>query len=158
MLGPKSADQTLARLQDQGYRLTRPRRAIVGCLFDAGAWLRPEDVLARARRQCPTLGLVTVYRTLELLEGLGAVRRVHGRTGCQGYALASVDDGHYIVCRDCRQVVEFEGCDVDRVVRRVARRTGFRIEAHMLELVGLCPACGRRTSAPSPRVAVRGTR
>jgi len=103
-----------------------------------------EAIAARARRHCPSIGLVTVYRTLDLLEGLGIARRVHGRTGCHGYALASLDDGHFLVCRACHQVVEFEGCEVERVVRRVTRRTGFRVEGHLLELVGLCPACASR--------------
>jgi Fur family ferric uptake transcriptional regulator len=75
---------------------------------------------------------------------LGVARRVHGPTGCHGYALASIHDGHFVVCRDCHQVIEFAGCEVDRVVRRVTRRTGFHVETHMLELVGLCPDCGAR--------------
>jgi Fur family ferric uptake transcriptional regulator len=136
----------LTSLRQSGARLTAPRRAVARVLGEARGWLSAEAITARARRFYPSVGLVTVYRTLELLEGLGAVRRVHGPTGCHGYALASIDDGHYIVCRACREVVEFDGCDVDRLVRRVARRTGFQVEAHLLELVGLCPACDRRTS------------
>ncbi len=145
----------LSSLRRSGARLTAPRRAVVRVLGEAKGWLSAEAIAARARRFCPSVGLVTVYRTLELLEGMGAVRRVHGPTGCHGYAPASIDDGHYIVCRDCRQVVEFDGCDVARVVRRVARRTGFQVETHMLELVGLCPACGRGASGAPRRPSSR---
>ncbi len=152
-----SAD-VLSSLRQCGARLTAPRRAVARVLGEARGWLSAEAIARRARRFCPSVGLVTVYRTLELLEGLGAVRRVHGPTGCHGYALASIDDGHYIVCRDCRQVVEFEGCDVDGLVRRVARRTGFQVEAHMLELVGLCPTCGRRASETLRRISSRSKR
>jgi Fur family ferric uptake transcriptional regulator len=113
-------------------------------LGESGGWMGAEAIAARARRYCPSVSLVTVYRTLDLLETLGVARRVHGPTGCHGYALASIHDGHFVVCRDCHQVIEFAGCEVDRVVRRVARRTGFQVETHMLELVGLCPDCGAR--------------
>lgn len=141
---PPSAEHTLLRLQQEGYRLTQPRRAIVHALFSAGAWVRPEDLLALARRGCPGLGLVTVYRTLEVLERLGLARRVHGPTGCRGYAVASMQDGHFLICRRCHQVFEIECCHVDRLVRRVSRGAGFQVETHMLELVGLCAACARR--------------
>jgi Fur family ferric uptake transcriptional regulator len=134
----------LGAMQSAGARLTAPRRAVAYVLGESHGWMSAEVIAARARRHCPSIGLVTVYRTLDLLESLGIARRVHGPTGCHGYALASIDDGHFIVCRACRQVIEFEGCDVDRVVRRVTRQTGFQVEAHMLELVGLCPACGAR--------------
>ncbi len=134
----------LGAMQSAGARVTAPRRAVARVLGESRGWMSAEAIAARARRHCPSIGLVTVYRTLDLLESLGIARRVHGPTGCHGYALASIDDGHFIVCRACHQVIEFEGCDVDRVVRRVTRQTGFQVEAHMLELVGLCPTCGAR--------------
>jgi Fur family ferric uptake transcriptional regulator len=134
----------LGAMRNAGARLTGPRRAVARVLGESRGWMSAEAIAARARRHCPSIGLVTVYRTLNLLESLGIARRVHGPTGCHGYALASIDDGHFLVCRDCNEVIEFEGCDVDRVVRRVTRRTGFRVETHMLELVGLCPACSAR--------------
>jgi len=134
----------LSAMQRAGARLTAPRRAVVRVLGESHGWMSAEAIAGRARRHCPSIGLVTVYRTLDLLESLGIARRVHGPTRCHGYALASSDDGHFIVCRTCHQVIEFEGCEVDRVVRRVTRHTGFRVETHMLELVGLCPACNAR--------------
>jgi Fur family ferric uptake transcriptional regulator len=133
--------EILEAMQTVGARLTAPRRAVARVLGESRGWMSAEAIAARARRHCPSIGLVTVYRTLDLLESLGIARRVHGPTGCHGYALASIEDGHFLVCRDCNEVIEFEGCDVDRVVRRVTRQTGFRVETHMLELVGLCPAC-----------------
>jgi len=140
-------EDLLNTMQAAGARLTAPRRAVARVLGETRGWMTAEGIAARARRHCPSISLVTVYRTLELLEGLGIARRVHGPTGCHGYARASIDDGHYMVCRGCHQVIEFECCHVDRVVRRATRRTGFRVEAHVLELVGLCPACGRREAS-----------
>lgn len=136
------AQRALERLEEQGYRLTRPRRAIVEALFAAGAWLRPEDLMARARPHCPGLGLVTVYRTLTLLEGLGLVRRIHVEPGCHGYAPAGLQHGHHLVCRSCHQVLEFPGSeDLQPLIERLARRTGFAVDDHVLELTGRCPEC-----------------
>jgi Fur family ferric uptake transcriptional regulator len=140
--GPDPASQALMRLEEQGYRLTRPRQAVVRCLYEASSWLRPEEVLERARPHCHSLGLVTVYRTLGLLEELGLVRRIHVEPGCHGYAPAGLQHGHHLVCRSCHQVLEFPGSeDLDPLIDRISRKTGFLVEGHVLELTGRCPDC-----------------
>ena len=129
-------------MQDSGYRLTRPRRAVARALVEAQDWLRPEEVLGRARAYCRSVGLVTVYRTLAALENLGLARRIHLESGCHGYAPAGLSHGHHLVCRDCHQVIEFPGGeDLKPLIRQVSRKTGFVVEDHLLELTGLCPAC-----------------
>jgi Fur family ferric uptake transcriptional regulator len=155
---PDSVEYALERLEACGYRITRPRRAVVRCVFEANAWLSPEEVLERARPWCPSLGLVTVYRTLNLLEEQGLVRRIHGEPGCHGYAPAGLQHGHHLVCRSCHQVLEFPGTeDIHPLIDAIARQTGFTVEDHVLELAGRCPDCrepdaGRRaqTGAPKP--------
>ncbi len=134
-------DELTEEIRRQGYRLTEPRQAVARVLVEANDWLRPEAILQRARRYCPSLGLVTVYRTLQLLESLGHVRRVHQEDGCHGFAHTEARHGHYLVCRRCQQVVEFEDCGLDAKVRQMARRTGFQVDGHVLELTGLCPQC-----------------
>lgn len=135
-------------LRENGRRVTAPRRAIAHAISQADGWLRPQEIHARARSEYQRLGLVTVYRTLSLLLDLGCVRRIHLEDGCHGYARAQLDHGHHLVCRQCQQVIEFPGVeDMRPIMRQVAQRTGFLIEDHMLELVGLCPACQAQASS-----------
>lgn len=135
-------DDALHKIKQAGYRLTKSRRAVVQTLLNAEGWLRPESILARARRRHPSLGLVTVYRTLNLLSELGCVRRIHLEDGCHGYAATAFEHGHHLVCKHCRQVVEFPGgADLQPLLERTALKTGFVIEDHMLELLGICPDC-----------------
>lgn len=135
-------DEILALLRTQGHRVTAPRLAVIETLERADSWLSPELILARARDECPGLGLVTVYRTLALLAGLGYVRRIHLNGGCSGYARTGLGHSHHLVCRSCQQVVEFPGLeDLTQLIRGVQDRTGFQIEDHLLELLGVCPAC-----------------
>jgi Fur family transcriptional regulator, ferric uptake regulator len=132
----------LQRMQESGYRLTRPRRAVAQALLEAQDWLRPEEVWARGRIHCQTLGLVTVYRTLAVLEDLGLARRIHLESGCHGYAPAGLQHGHHLVCLACHQVVEFKGGeDLAPLIRQISRKTGFVVEDHLLELTGRCPDC-----------------
>jgi len=87
---------------------------------------------------------VTVYRTLEILARLGLVCKVHVAAGCHSYVLAGRGHVHHIVCSSCRRVATFDGCDLEAFVSEVGRRTGYTVQSHWLELVGLCPACACR--------------
>jgi len=94
-----------------------------------------------ARQKHQNVGLVTVYRTLDLLSDLGYVRRVHSDHGCNGFAKVARGHRHHLICKRCGKVVDFEGCDLSSMVTRVERETGFVIDDHMLELLGMCSAC-----------------
>jgi Fe2+ or Zn2+ uptake regulation protein len=146
-----SEDRLLRQLSQSGYRLTRPRRAVIRALLEDDSYASPAEVRERARAHCPSLGLVTVYRTLDLLAGLGFVRRIHAEDGCHGYAAAEHGHRHYLVCRSCGATVEFEGCDLSPFLARVGRDTGYVIEDHLLELVGVCGTCRRPGQATEPR-------
>jgi Fur family ferric uptake transcriptional regulator len=124
-----------------GYRVTRPRRAVIRVLLEDEGFANPAEIHERAKEHCPTVGQVTVYRTLDLLARLGFVRRIHAEDGCHGYALANHGHRHHLVCRRCGAAVEFEGCDLSPFFARVSQDTGFVIEDHLLELVGVCAAC-----------------
>jgi len=128
-------------LRQAGYRLTQPRLAVLQVLKENSEYLSPTEIHERGRTLYPSLGLVTVYRTLETLDRLGLVRRVHGRGNCHGYALANSARGHYLVCHRCSQVIEFPCEGMEGVIEAVRQRSGFTVEEHLLELVGLCPAC-----------------
>ena len=121
--------------------MTQPRRAVVRALLDGVTYSSPGDVHARALRHCSTVGLVTVYRTLGLLSEKGLARRIHTNDGCHGYAVATQGHHHHLVCRECGATVEFKGCDLSPLVDRVSHETGYVIEEHLLELVGLCEEC-----------------
>ena len=131
------------RLRQSGYKLTRQRRAVVEVVTASRARLSAAEAYSRAQRLCPDVGLTTVYRTLDILLQLGVLRRVHLDSGCEAFAPSSAKHGHSLICEGCRATVEFEDCDLSRLLKRVARQTGFRIEQHWLELVGRCPQCQR---------------
>jgi Fur family ferric uptake transcriptional regulator len=132
----------LRQLSQSGYRVTRPRRAVIQALLEGRGYSNPAEVYARVRQHCPTVGLVTVYRTLELLSRLGLVRRIHTEEGgCRGYAATAHGHRHHLVCRRCGTAVEFEGCDLEPLSARLSQETGFAIEDHLLELVGVCSDC-----------------
>jgi Fur family transcriptional regulator, ferric uptake regulator len=127
-------------LQQAGYRLTRPRMAVLQVLEESDEGLSPEEVHQQGKTICASLGLVTVYRTLELLAELGLVRRVHSEQRCHRYACAGTDR-HHLICRECHRVIEFLCEGLDGLIKAVRQRTGYTITEHLLELSGVCPEC-----------------
>ena len=136
-----TTDIWLTQLQENGYRLTEARRAVVELVANTRRSLTPLEVYDMARAQYPALGLVTVYRTLEKLEELHLVQRVHQPQGCQAFIAASQNHEHLLLCQNCGNVTFFEGDDLDTLIQSLARKTGYRIQEHWLQLFGLCKSC-----------------
>ena len=138
------SDMTQA-LREAGYRLTRPRLAVLQVLRENEEGLDPQEVHRLGKALCPSLGLVTVYRTLDLLAELGLARRVHSEQHCHRFASATCGDAgrdsHHLVCRGCHRVVEFPCEGLEGLIEGVRQRTGYTITGHLVELSGLCPAC-----------------
>ena len=140
-------DNFVETLSRSGHRVTRPRKAVATVLAETDVPLSASEILALGQAVHTGLGLVTVYRTLELYEGLGLVCRVHLRQGCHGYLATTPDHRHMLLCQRCGRFVEFSGRDaLDELVASLERSTGYRVHDHLLQLVGLCPAC-RETDA-----------
>lgn len=141
---PLDSPAVAAALSARGLRLTRQRRAVIEAITAARGSVSPLQVFDAARRRCPDLGLTTVYRTLEILGEMGAVRRVHGPNHCEAFVAAGAPHSHSVVCSSCGRVSDFTECDMDAVVAAAARETGYLITEHELQLNGVCAACRRR--------------
>ncbi|GAB4451255.1 MAG: Fur family transcriptional regulator [Anaerolineales bacterium] len=131
----------LTQLQENGYRLTGARRAVVETMQTSTRALSPLQVFDLARKKYPALGLVTVYRTLEKLEELHLIQRVHQPQGCQAFISAGTGHQHLLLCQNCGQVEFFEGDDLEALTNVISQRTGYQIKEHWLQLFGICQNC-----------------
>ena len=131
----------LTNLQASGYRLTEPRRAIVEIMASSQKALDPVRIFDLGRQEYSGLGLVTVYRTLEKLEELGLVQRVHHPNGCHMYLRAAQGHEHLLLCISCGRAEYFSGDDISGLVQDVSNRSGFDIHDHWLQLFGMCSDC-----------------
>ena len=131
----------LDSLQDSGYRLTAPRLAIVSIVANSPRALDAIEIYDLGRDEYPRLGLVTVYRTLEKLEQLGLVQRVHQPDGCNMYLRAPEGHEHLLMCKSCGQMEYFRGDDLTKLIDDTSRGSGYQIQEHWLQLLGLCASC-----------------
>jgi len=128
-------------LEKDSCRLTGARRAVVETIAHAHTSLTPLEVYDLARQIYRHLGLVTVYRTLEKLEELRLIQRVHQPGGCNAYISNANGHQHLLICESCGTSVYFEGDDLVALFDKVACQTGFEIKEHWLQLSGLCSKC-----------------
>lgn len=137
-----------SRLAAHDYRITRQRRVIIGILLDAeGEHLTADQVYALVRQEYPEMGVATVYRTLDVLAGLGVVKRLDFGDGRNVYEIS--DDPHHhhhLVCLACGDVKEFGPDLLEDLEREITRREDFNITDHQVKFFGLCRLCRSRKS------------
>jgi Fe2+ or Zn2+ uptake regulation protein len=136
-----NSDNWLTQLQANGYRITTPRKAVVEIIAHSPRVLSPADVYKQARKHCHGLGLVTVYRTLEKLEELGLIQRVHQPGGCHSFIASARGHQHLLICQQCGLAEYFSGDNLDPLMKTIGRDSGFSIKEHWLQLFGLCTDC-----------------
>ncbi len=136
-----------------GYRLTEPRRVVAGLIADQGGPFTAADIALAARSRRLGIGRATIFRTLDALLQLGAIERIDLPTGDHAYLLCETAHHHHLVCSRCGRATDIDDAGLRSVVRDVARRTGFRIDEHRLEMFGACPTCLAAEPTPIRRTA-----
>jgi Fur family transcriptional regulator, ferric uptake regulator len=131
----------LSQLKSSGYKLTGPRYCVIETLAHSDKALTAIDIYNQAHAQYPSLGLVSVYRTLNKLELLGLIQRVHQKEKCQAFIAAPKGHEHLLICRSCGKVIFFQGDDLNALMTRVEQITRYQVQEHWLQLIGICEKC-----------------
>jgi Fur family ferric uptake transcriptional regulator len=119
-------------------RQTRQRAAIEAALAGSEHPLSPEQLLARAQRKVPGLGMATVYRAIRDMTTEGLLTAVELPGAPPRYELSGRGHHHHFECRQCDRVFEVPGCPGDL---SALTPSGFALERHEVVLYGLCGEC-----------------
>jgi Fur family ferric uptake transcriptional regulator len=122
-------------------RPTRQQTAVADLLSQSEDFLSAQTVHARLRDSGESVGLATVYRTLQSMAEAGSVDVLRTDDGEAVYRCCSTHHHHHLVCRSCGRTVEVEGPAVEQWTDRVAREHGFSEVTHTLEIYGTCADC-----------------
>ena len=130
-----------ATLRQHGYKLTPQRRVVIQTIASTQDHLTPATIYDKVHQVHPNIGFVTVYRTLDVLAKLGLICELHAGGSCHSYTISAPGHHHHLICSNCGRVIDFTNCDLAEAQQSLARETGFRIDSHLLEFIGLCQAC-----------------
>ena len=126
-------------------RATRQRAAVRDALDRAGAFRTAQHLHDELKAAGESVGLTTVYRTLQSLADAGEVDVLRTADGEAIYRrCASGEHHHHLVCRSCGSSVEVASDAVERWAETTAARHGFTDVEHTAELYGLCGVCAPR--------------
>ena len=134
-------EEMLDALDRAGVRLTGPRRKLTALIERREGHFTAADLLKDAGRRRMGIGRATVFRLLELLSEQGLVERIDLPDGTHAYIPCEPTHHHHLVCLNCGATTDVDDCGIEAVTREAARRSGFKIEQHRLELFGRCPDC-----------------
>lgn len=124
---------------------TRQQAAVSAKLDELDDFTSAQELHAQLRASGETVGLATVYRTLQNLAGEGTVDVLRTDDGEAIYrSCATSKHHHHLVCRNCGHTVEVEGPTVEQWADSVAAHHGFTEATHQIEIFGLCAQCSRR--------------
>lgn len=125
-------------------RSTRQRSAIAALLEDIPEFRSAQELHDELRRRGETIGLTTVYRTLQSLAESDAVDVLRTETGEAIYRRCSSGHHHHLVCSECGFTVEVDGPAVEAWAKAIASEHGFTQASHTVEVFGLCAECSAK--------------
>ena len=125
-------------------RITRQRAAVSALLERTEDFRSAQQLHESLRESGDTIGLATVYRTLQALADTGEVDVLRADDGETLYRRCeSAKHHHHLVCRRCGTTVEISGAGVEAWAEEMAALHGFSAVEHTLDLFGLCTECTR---------------
>lgn len=122
-------------------RVTKQRTAVAAALAALDDFRSSQELHEYLRDHGESVGLTTVYRTLQAMAELGEVDVIVRDDGEAAYRRCSDDHHHHLVCRSCGATVEITGPTVEEWADAMAAKYGYRDVSHTLEIFGLCRTC-----------------
>ncbi|MBU5426703.1 transcriptional repressor [Tissierella pigra] len=137
------------KLQNEGYKLTTQRRAILNVMIDnSEEHLSPEEVYNIVKKEYPDLGIATVYRTLQLFEKLNIICKLNFDDGCSRYELSTDSEGHHhhhLICLSCGKVIEVKLDLLEALEEEIEKEGQFTIVDHNVKFYGHCSECKNKS-------------
>ena len=123
--------------QKNGLRLTEQRRVIARILSEAEDHPDAEELHRRASGVDRNISLATVYRTVKLFEEAGIIERHDFRDGRSRFEEATDDHHDHLIDVRTGDVIEFVNKEIERLQVEIAKKLGYKLVDHRLELYGV---------------------
>ncbi|MCD5413862.1 MAG: transcriptional repressor [Clostridiales bacterium] len=141
----KFVNELKEKLKEKGYKLTPQRRAVLEVIISSeGRHLNTEEIYDIVKKNCPDIGLATVYRTIQLLDKLDIISTLYLDDGCNRYEF-NIQDGehhhHHLICDNCSKVIEVKIDLLEKLKDEIQSNYNFVITDHKVQFYGKCEDC-----------------
>jgi len=122
----------------KSLKMTEQRRVIAQVLSESKDHPFAEKVYARAILLDANISLSTVYRTINLFESYGIIEKLDFQDGKARYEEKIAEDNHHhhLIDLDSGHIIEFQDPELEELKEKIARRLGYELIDHRLELFG----------------------
>ncbi|MBI6629797.1 Fur family transcriptional regulator [Pontibaca salina] len=131
------AESIIARCEAAGLRMTDQRRTIAQVLGDSDDHPDVEQLHTRASALDAGISIATVYRTVKLFEEAGILERLEFGDGRARYEDADRDHHDHLIDMISGEVIEFVDPEIEELQEQIARKLGYELHGHRLELYGV---------------------
>ncbi len=139
----KEALKILSNLKSEGLRMTAVRKLLIDILVTTKQPLSVAEIISALTKKGRSVNKTTVYREVESLLKVGAIRDVNLMDGQMRYELRHAAEDHpHIVCTACEKIQ----ClpipeEIENLHQRITKKIGFEVTGHVLEFFGVCSDC-----------------
>jgi Fur family ferric uptake transcriptional regulator len=131
------AKTILNRCETMGLRMTGQRRTIAQVIEDSDDHPDVEELFARAVAIDDGISIATVYRTVKLFEEAGILDKLEFGDGRARYEDAERDHHDHLIDMNSGAVIEFVDAEIEELQERIAKKLGYELRGHRLELYGV---------------------
>ncbi len=151
-----------AYLREHGLKRTAQKELILDTFLETEGHLSVEELYKLVKQRDPSIGFVTVYRTLKSLTACGLAREVDlgdGRTRFEHFY--DHPHHHHIICASCKKTIEFLSTELEDLQEKIVQRYDFKPLYHSFQIYGVCSDCSQsrivtnRRSSPPEKVFLR---
>ena len=134
-------DELIARLRDQGGRITPQRVAVLRVLATSDQHPSAEQIYECVKADFPMTSLATIYKTLALLVEMGELLEIRIGGDSTRYDGRLAQSHPHLICVKCKKIKDLELLPLNPLPKEVSERTGYCVLGYRLDFCGICPEC-----------------
>lgn len=135
---PIAGREVFLLLRKKGHRLPRTRENLIDLILKRKGHWTIQDLTSEVRKSLPRIGIATVYRTVSLLHRENLLTETRWGGGAARYEVLSPQHHDHLTCVDCGEIFEFENERIEELQTKMAKKLGFKLHDHRMELFGEC--------------------
>ncbi len=136
-------EKYLAVLKEHHFKITPRRKAVLELFLREKRYLGPYEIKQMLEKASLEVGLPSIYRILEELEGSGILVKIEHSSRRLYYSLCRNPQvsHHHFICSKCNKVEEVEFCNFSEISSFIEKKLNARVQHHSLHIEGLCSEC-----------------
>ena len=129
--------EILELCKKKGLRSSEQRTAIAEVLLESSDHPDTQEIHQRAQLKDASISIATVYRTMKLFKELGVVTEHNFGDGRARYEEISNAHHDHLIDINSGKIIEFQNEEIEALQKEIAKKLGFELVDHKLELYGI---------------------